>query len=126
MEDPFADWKIVITVTDSGKESTYNVCKSVLADGPRRSEYFVRLFENGGNLSEARDNTSRIELTELQAQAFPELLDYMYSVAQKVSFTTDTATALYSLAHFFGISRLESNVKNFCLQDMRHVTRCSI
>jgi hypothetical protein len=63
-EDPFAAWKIVIIVnsaTSQKKDFTYNVRKSVLADGPRRSEYFVRLFENDGNFAEAHDKTSRIE-----------------------------------------------------------------
>jgi hypothetical protein len=88
-DDSFADWKIVILVAttppqkaarnqDSStdkKHFSYNVRKCVLADGPRRSEYFVRLFENDGNFAEAQDKTSRIELNELQAKAFPEFLD---------------------------------------------------
>jgi BTB/POZ domain len=98
-EDSFADWKIVVTVENNvqgekdddvisnsqSKESIYNVRKCILADGPRRSEYFVRLFE--GNFSEARDNTCCIELNELQAKAFPDLLDYIYSTCQRTTFT---------------------------------------
>jgi BTB/POZ domain len=123
-DDPFADWKIVILNTKSNQEITYNVRKSVRADGPRRSKYFVRLFENDGNFSEAQDKTSHIELNDLQAKAFPEFLDYMYSVGQKMSFTTDHTTALYSLAKYFGVARLQNEVKKFCLEDMQTVETC--
>jgi BTB/POZ domain len=124
-------WKIVIIVSDSrndpndgidGQEITYNARKCVLADGPRPSEYFVRLFES--NFSEAQDKTSRIELNDLQAKAFPEFLDYMYSTAQKASFNTDTATALHSLAKYFGVVRLQNEVKKFCLENMQTVDTC--
>jgi hypothetical protein len=52
----------------------------VLANGPRRSEYFVPLFENDGNFSALQDKTSHIELNQLQVKAFPDFLDdYTYS-----------------------------------------------
>jgi BTB/POZ domain len=82
----------------------------------------VRLFD--GNFVESQDTTSRIELVELQAKAFPDLLDYLYSVGDKMSFTTDTATALYSIAKYFGVARLQNEVKKFCLEDMQSVDRC--
>jgi BTB/POZ domain len=141
-QDPFADWKIVIIIIENNSQnsknqdktgnkkeeestsSIYNVRKCFLADGPRRSKYFVRLFENDGNFSEAQDKTSRIELNELQAKAFPQLLDYMYLTGEKMSFTTDTASALYSIVKYFGVVRLQYEVKNFCLQDMQHVETC--
>jgi hypothetical protein len=49
----------------------------MLAAGPRRSEYFARLFQQDGNFSESQNSTSRIELPdEIAAQAFPVLLDF--------------------------------------------------
>jgi BTB/POZ domain len=153
-QDSFSDWTIVISViknaphhqttrdeddgreeaqeeergdddtTCSTKELTFHVHKQNLACGPRRSEYFVKLFANKGNFAESHDNTSRIELTELAAAAFPALLDYMYMVGQKMTFCTETATALYSLAKYFDVRRLRHDVKQFCFLDMRQADTC--
>jgi BTB/POZ domain len=150
--DPFANWKIAIIVinqhipqeteslggnaknhdiasshTAAGKKKAtiFHVRKCVLASGPRRSDYFVRLFNNDGNFSESsRNGTSRIKLSELQAKAFPVFLDYVYSTGHPMVFSTDTATALYSLAKHFGTARLKNEAKHFCLQDMRDRQRC--
>jgi BTB/POZ domain len=139
----FSDWKIVISVlpnscngndddknsdrsgddTDGGvkEEFVYNVHKNILAVGPRRSEYFVRLFENDGTFSESQDNTSRIELHELATKAFPDFLDYIYYQATKETalFTTENATALYTLAKYFDVRRLRHAAKKFCTADMK-------
>jgi hypothetical protein len=48
----------------------------------------------------------------------------MYSAGLKVCFTTDSATALYSLAKYFGVARLQNEVKKFCLEDMQMVDTC--
>jgi hypothetical protein len=48
----------------------------------------------------------------------------MYSVGEKVSFTTDTATALYSIAKYFGVKHLQNEVRKFCLEDMQKVETC--
>jgi hypothetical protein len=140
--DVFANWKLAIIVNTrqhqacknhddmadgekTKKVSIYNVRKCVLASGPRRSDYFVRLFDNNGNLSDSsRNGISRIELSELQAQAFPEFLDYTYSTGHPMAFTMENATALYSLAKYFGAKRLQNEAKQFCLQDLCHRDRC--
>jgi hypothetical protein len=136
-QDSFSDWKIVITVAKSdanhdngeGKSTkstcdmeekkvvTYHVHRSLLAFGPRRSEYFVTLFhqQEDGPFTESQDKTSHINLNEMQATAFPELLDHMYSTGAKMSFATKTATTLYSLSKYFGMKRLQNEAKKFCL-----------
>jgi BTB/POZ domain len=151
-DDSFSDWTIIIRVeaesishpADEGddgredvnrkksganKEFTYHVHKNILALGPRRSEYFVRLFESEGTFAESQDNTSRIELHDLAAKAFPEFLDHMYyyktGVGNEVEFTTDNATALYSLAKYFEVRRLCHDAKKFCLQDLQTSKTCS-
>ena len=55
--------------------------KTHLAAGPQRSEYFARLFEDGGRFADSNMNNSRIELDELAANTIlPDvLLDYMYA-----------------------------------------------
>jgi hypothetical protein len=41
-----------------------------------------------------------------------------------MKFSTDTVTALYSLAKHFGTARLQNEAKQFCLHDMRDRQRC--
>jgi BTB/POZ domain len=76
----------------------------------------------GTTFSEAQDNTSRIELNELAAKAFPEFLDYVYMPGQKMEFKTENATALYSLAKYFDVQRLRYGAKQFFRQDLRTTT----
>jgi BTB/POZ domain len=108
--------------------TTYSVRKCLLADGDRRSDYFVLLFENDGKFSESKENTSHIEVDhELQAKAFPAFLDYLYSVGLETPeefFNAENATALYSLAKYFGVKRLANEAKKFCLQDMQNGKTC--
>jgi BTB/POZ domain len=82
--------------------------------GLHRSEYFATLF--AGDFAELQDNTSHIKLKKLVADVFPLFLDYMYDNSmggQETPFTTDNATALYSLAKYFGVRRLENEVKKY-------------
>mmetsp|Transcript_25077 Transcript_25077/g.54051 ORF Transcript_25077/g.54051 Transcript_25077/m.54051 type:complete len:543 (+) Transcript_25077:188-1816(+) len=82
----------------------YHVHKAILSVGPRRSEYFATLFKQS-HLSEFATNTSSINLEVSAADAFPAILDYIYS-DKKVKFTTKNATAIRHLAHYFGIRSL--------------------
>jgi hypothetical protein len=154
-ENSFSDWKIAIGVatlcnrendknscmngnecvgsTSISKEcTTYHVHKAIMATGPRRCEYFIRLFEHKQRaLSDSHESTtSRMELPELCAQAFPEFLDYVYMAAENKKggggccFTTGNATALYSLAKYFDVRRLRHEVKKFILQDCRQSETC--
>jgi BTB/POZ domain len=97
----------------------------VLAAGPRRSEYFVQLFRNDGNFSETQNSTSRIELSEIAAQAFPVLLDFLYApphVMKILFITTENATALYSLSKYFDIRPLRLLAKQFWKSDIQVLT----
>jgi BTB/POZ domain len=82
----------------------YHVHVRNLTVGPRRSEYFVVLLQDGGRFAESQSKTSRIQLHPMTAVAFPMLLDFMYFSEQDgpAPFTTTAnATALYSLANYF-------------------------
>jgi len=57
-ESWLSDWKIDIVVAGE-KRATYNVHRAVLAVGPKRCEYFVRLLKNS-NFAEANDKVTRI------------------------------------------------------------------
>ena len=82
----------------------YHVHKAILSVGPRRSEYFGTLFKQS-HLSEFENNTSRINLEDSAADAFPAILDYIYT-EKNIKFTTKNATAVRHLAHYFGIRAL--------------------
>lgn len=100
---------------------TYHVHVRDLTAGPRRSEYFVQMLRDGGRFAESQSKTSRIELHAVAAEAFPMLLDFVYSSERDdpVPFTTDNATALYSLANYFGIRRLQYLAKQFWKTDIK-------
>ncbi len=70
----------------------------------RRSEYFATLFKQR-HLAEFALNSSRIELEDSAADAFPSILDYIYS-DKTIKFDTNNATAIRHLAHYFGIRTL--------------------
>mmetsp|Transcript_22665 Transcript_22665/g.47409 ORF Transcript_22665/g.47409 Transcript_22665/m.47409 type:complete len:533 (-) Transcript_22665:38-1636(-) len=82
----------------------YHVHKAILSVGPRRSDYFATLFKQSA-LSEHSTNTSRISLQDSAADAFPSVLDYIYT-DKPVKFTSKNATAIRHLAHYFGIRSL--------------------
>lgn len=97
---------------------TYHVHKVILAKGPRRSEYFFRLFRDGGRFAESETATSRIDLVEIAAKAFPQLLDYMYSIDGKQEVTTENASALPWLGQYFEMRRLRWDALQFCINDL--------
>jgi BTB/POZ domain len=110
---------------------TYHVHVRDLTVGPRRSEYFVQMLrDGGGRFAESQTRTSRIELHEIAAAAFPVLLDFCYSTgassvaADSIPFTTNNATALYSMAKYFGIRSLRSLAKQFWKTDIRSSKTC--
>jgi len=85
-QESHSDWTIEIvseTTTEGGKVTTktdtYHVHKHVLSTGPRKSEYFTRLFQNEGRFAESQSKCSRIELHELAAKAFPAFLSFLYA-----------------------------------------------
>jgi BTB/POZ domain len=98
-DDPSTVVDLMMTTTTT----IYHVHVRNLTVGPRRSEYFVVLLQDGGRFAESQSQTSRIQLHPMTAVAFPMLLDFMYSSEQDgpAPFTTANATALYSLANYF-------------------------
>jgi BTB/POZ domain len=84
---------------------------------------------DGGRFAESQTKTSRIELHALAAEVFPVLLDYVYSTGASVAdsmlpFSTQNATALYSLAKYFCIRSLRSLAKQFWKTDIRSSKTC--
>jgi hypothetical protein len=117
----FSDWTIEI-VSKPGDETTkvdtYHCHKTTLAVGPRRSDYFAHLLQNGDRFAEGQSNTSRIELEALDAEAFPELLDFMYNQNSSLAVNSENAVALHSLGQYFGIRHLNWEVRQFWTSDL--------
>jgi len=109
-EESHSDWKIVIVVDGGSKEETYHVHKVSLSVGMKRCMYFRRLFQNK-RLKEHETCTSRIELHELAAKAFPVMLDYLYSPSNEFDINAGNSVPLYHLAEFFDCPLLRSKVR---------------
>jgi hypothetical protein len=125
-----SDWTIVVTTTvvqeepaaSSSKSTSYHVHKNIVGAGPRGSQYFLRLFKTNG-LEESNTSTSRLELENSAAIAFPDMLDFMYRYAYeseevKVEANPETAVALRHLANYFGVPTLFESVNNYIRKDM--------
>lgn len=104
----------------------YFVHRTVLAVGQRRSEYFGKLFLDqqrklaSGKKSSRSTNGTRIELRPAAANAFPLMLDYIYSDNNTPlqGVCSETAVALRHLATCFGIRPLFDDVTLFIQDDL--------
>ena len=115
--------------TNNGKQNrsridVYHIHRHMVAVGSKKCEYFSRLFKS--SFFEASNSTSRIELDETAANAFPIFLDYMYCpLEQELKITTENATALHYLGKYFENRRLRWLVKRFVSNDIS-IETCSI
>ena len=126
-EESLSDWTVEIVLPNNGKmHATYHVHKQNLAVGPRKSEYFAKLFSQGGRFAENKESTSRIPMDELAAQSFPIVLDYLYSEGDKLPLSTNNATALHSMAKYFDMRRLKWEAKQFWQKDIERADNCAI
>ena len=117
-EESFSDWKIKVvagTIDDSNETATvYNVHRSILATGPKKSSYFEALFK------ESSESISTEELSEDEAAQFPHFLDYMYSQPAESKAIVNSANwrSMAFLASHFHVPRLTEDVMDFMLKDM--------
>ena len=72
----FSDWTIIVATSEFDSK-TYHVHKSILSVGPRSSRYFSKLFLEGSQRHNKAQSSTRIELDEQDADAFPLFLDFM-------------------------------------------------
>jgi hypothetical protein len=80
--------------------------------GPRRSEYFSRLFKK---MSASNQNV--LELGPLEASFFPLILDHMYADV-KLHLNTEKAYVLYRLAEQLEVSSVLLTVTDFYRRNM--------
>ena len=94
------------------KVDTYHVHKNVLEFGPKSSVYFAGLFASA--TAEAQSNKTRISLHKLAADAFPVLLDHLYSLDGGVpELTIKNAAPVHHLADYLEVDSLRSKVLQF-------------
>mmetsp|Transcript_3118 Transcript_3118/g.4539 ORF Transcript_3118/g.4539 Transcript_3118/m.4539 type:complete len:326 (-) Transcript_3118:249-1226(-) len=121
-KESLSDYKIVVMC---GEEVTsYHVHRNILAVGPRRSEYFVRLFQSDTEVTEHKTGKSSIQLEEPAACAFPLMLDYMYNQSENLEsvLTTENAISMRFLASYFGVEALFDDVNKFIQKDLIYKT----
>jgi hypothetical protein len=118
--ESLSDWTLEIISKPGGdtKVDTYHCHKNILAVGPRRSDYFAHLLQNGDRFAEGQSNTSRIELEAPAAEAFPVLLDFMYNQNKSLAANSENAAALHYLGQYFGIRRLRWEARQFWTSDL--------
>lgn len=102
-EESWSDWKIEIRRKDSQSIDTYHVHRTHLTSGAETSNYFVALFRSSNNFRES-DSTSRIELEDEAAEAFPLFLDFIYSGKLP---SQEKMISLHYLGSYFGNKSLE-------------------
>jgi hypothetical protein len=121
-EGSWSDWTINVAVEreDGSEETTcYNVHRSALATGPKKSIYFKALFQ-ANDSSEVDGSMTKVSLPEKVAAQFPEFLDYLYSQPSESWTIVDFANwrSMKYLAEFFDVPRLVKDVRRFVESDM--------
>ena len=120
--DPVAslsDWSIIVRSKSAQEETNiYYVHKCVMGAGPRGSQYFLKLFTTSG-FEESQTCTSKLDLDESAARAFPDMLDFIYAPRQQeVNVTTETAVAMRHLSNYFGVPSLFESTNKFIQEDI--------
>lgn len=109
--ESFSDWMIEVIRRDTNEKDVYHVHRRVLAVGPKRSEYFVRLFKTDAS------NKSVLELTDSEAEVFPLILDHMYTDST-LQLDAARAYVLYRLAEFLEVTSVLQAVTEFYTKNM--------
>ena len=126
-EESLSDWTIVICLvgdydkTEIKKTVHYHVHRNILSVGPKRCDYFARLFKNNksnNSFKEYRSKTSRVQLHPLAAAAFPAFLDYLYSWNDQIDLSYKNAAALRFLGKYFGADRVSRKAELYWKNSM--------
>lgn len=108
--DNFSDWIVQVVETDnSGNETSYHVHRKDLACGENSSEYFAGVFHSIG-LRESESSVTRVELEAKVAQAFPAMLNFLYT-GKLHDVRVAHIVPLFWLADYFVIESLQRPLK---------------
>jgi hypothetical protein len=106
--DNFSDWVVEVVNKKSGKEVSYHVHRKDLSWGKYKSEYFSGVFNSKG-LKESSDSVTRVELDSKVAEAFPIMLNFLYT--GNLNCKSKHIVALFWLADYFMIESLKPQLK---------------
>jgi len=109
-----SDYNIEVTNSTTGSKTTYYVHKLVLSTGPTKCELFGKLFSGGAKAP----NGKSISISHSAADAFPALLDFLYSREDSLDLHSDNAVALRHLGKLFVIKKLVMMVTRFIRTDL--------
>lgn len=112
-----SDWKIKVTNKETRQNELYHVHKNLLAVGPKKSEYFVRIFRTNNRL-DVGTSTTDIFMESVAAHVIPQWLDFLYSPDDELVIDTQSATGLRHLAQFFGMRSMHKKAMEFIVQDL--------
>jgi hypothetical protein len=118
-EESESDWTIVIESVPDGAISEYHVHKCVLAEGLKKSDFFVSFFNLSSEQKMDDEGRSVSKVHADAAKLIPDMLDYLYSIHDILKISTETAVAIRHLSQFFGIRALSTVVVSFVYEDMQ-------
>jgi hypothetical protein len=127
-EESMSDWTIEVVVASNSSKDTkkkkkssssskvYHIHQCILGVGCKKSNLFVKHFR--GPFSESKTKSSHMEFERPMAEAFPVVLDYMYSPENKIDFTTKNIRAVMALADYLDIASLRDELAKYCHQHL--------
>lgn len=104
----YSDWTIEVLNKESKEVTSFHVHRAVLALGPHASEYFAGLFR-ANDLKEATEKTTRLEFEGKVVEAFPLLLDYLYT--GNLDNSPESFVSLFCLADYFLVESLQLDLR---------------
>jgi len=108
-----SDWTVVVY---DGKESAvYNIHKSEVGQGPRKSKFLAAQFDEDEQ-ADVTDPNTEVYLPSRVAALFPEFLDYVYS--DNLQLKTRNVLALKHLANHFDVRALYKKTDAFVESDL--------
>jgi len=114
-----SDW--TVKVYNGSDAKIYEVHKSILSFGPRRSMFFIKEFEESRQRQHAGIDITNASISEVAlpakaASCMPNLLDYIYM--DEVDLNSNNAVALKFLANHFDVRPLYTMTIAFIEHDL--------
>mmetsp|Transcript_25766 Transcript_25766/g.60406 ORF Transcript_25766/g.60406 Transcript_25766/m.60406 type:complete len:451 (-) Transcript_25766:35-1387(-) len=109
-----SDWTLTIESVPEGIITRYNVHKKMMIQNGRKSSEFFKRFFGDSSIKKKKP----IKIHEDAAKLIDIMLDYMYSIDDKLQVTSKSAVGLRHLSQFFGIRGLAKRVSCFIHEDV--------
>lgn len=113
----YSDWTIQVKHVKYDTVDVYNVHKHILAVGRYKSGFFSEIFLSSDSKVCTKGMTT-VALDHIAAEAFPQMLNFMYSRGNAFDVSRETAVALRFLARAFKVWDLNKKIIHFVESDM--------